>query len=187
MDFCNKTPLFWPLRVKALAIGLVLAASQGCFGQDIRWESAGVRFGFYPDGAGSDFHQAEAFANLNLPWAWDLGSNWGLQSRLDFSAGWLGESNANAGIFTLGPSLVLNRRAFPLSLDCGISPTLLTRSDFPDKDFGLLFQFTSHGGINWDISSHFRLSYRFQHMSNADLSRHNPGLNMNMFGLSYLF
>jgi hypothetical protein len=187
VDFCNKIPLFWPLRVKALAIGLLFAAAHGCFGQDFRWESAGARFGFAPTGAGRDFHQADAFANLDLPWNWDLGSKWRLQSRLDLSAGWIGESSANAGIFTLGPTLVLGRRALPLSFECGISPTVLTRSDFPDKDFGLLFQFTSHGGINWDISRHLRLSYRLQHMSNADLSRHNPGLNLHMLGLSYLF
>jgi hypothetical protein len=63
----------------------------------------------------------------------------------------------------------------------------LSQSDFGAKDFGVPFQFTSHVGLNWDVTSHWRLGYRFQHMSNAGLDAHNPGLNMHMFGLSYLF
>ena len=150
-------------------------------------ESAGARFGFYDAGAGSDFHQAEGFVNWNLPWSWDLGSSLTLQSRLDTALGWLGESGANAGIASFGPTLALGRQRFPLSLEGGVSPTFLTRSDFKTKDFGVPFQFTSHVGLNFDIASRIRLSYRFQHMSNAGLSDHNPGLNMHMFGLSYLF
>jgi hypothetical protein len=43
------------------------------------------------------------------------------------------------------------------------------------------------GGLSFEISSRIRLSYRFQHMSNAGLGLHNPGLNLNMFGISYVF
>ena len=56
-----------------------------------------------------DFHQAELFGNWNLPWGWDLGKEWHLQSRLDLSAGWLGDRSQNAAIGTLGPTLVLSR------------------------------------------------------------------------------
>jgi hypothetical protein len=52
---------------------------------------------------------------------------------------------------------------------------------------GTDIQFTSHVGLNWDFAAHWRLGYRFQHMSNADLSRDNPGLNMHLFALSYVF
>ena len=183
----SKRHSFWLIAIAVMAIGTVLLAPVRVCAQAVHLESAGVRAGFYPSGAGSDFHQAEAFANLNLPWDWDLGSEWHLQSRFDSSIGWLGESGANAGILTLGPSLLLGRQRLPLSLEGGVSPTVLTRSDFRTKDFGDLFQFTSHAGLNLDITSRVRLSYRFQHMSNAGLSRHNPGLNMHMFGLSYLF
>ena len=187
MIFGNKIALSCRLGTKAVVIGLLLAAVRGCLAQNIHLDSAGARLGFYPVGAARNFHQAEAFANWDLPWNWELGSSFQLRSRVDASAGWIGEYSANAGIATLGPSLVLGRKAFPLSIECGVSPTLLTRSDFLTKDFGTLFQFTSHGGINFDVGKHVRLNYRFQHMSNADLSRHNPGLNLHMFGLSYLF
>ena len=172
----------------ALLCGLLLSATGDCSAQALHLDSAGARFGFYPTGADRDFHQAEGFVNWDLPWNWDLGSRWRSQSHLDASAGWIGESGANAAaISTLGPNLSLARQAFPVTLEGGISPTILARSDFPTKDFGIPFQFSSHVGISFDITSHIRVSYRFQHMSNAGLSRHNPGLNLHMLGLSYVF
>jgi hypothetical protein len=66
-------------------------------------------------------------------------------------------------------------------------PAILSRYDFPSKDFGQFFQFTSHAGINFDVSRRFRLGYRFEHMSNAGFSSPNPGLNLNIFSVGYLF
>jgi hypothetical protein len=83
--------------------------------------------------------------------------------------------------------VVLSRGRLPVSLDGGVSPTLLSRSEFGSKDFGTDIQFTSHIGVNWDFAAHWRLGYRFQHMSNADLVPQNRGLNMHMFALSYVF
>lgn len=185
MNFSSRHT-FWRISALAAAGRLLLAAS-ACFGQSVHLESAGARAGFYANGANSDFNQAEAFINLNLPWRWELGSQWHLQSRFDGSIGWLGEPGAIAGVVTVGPSLLLGRQSFPLSLEGGVSPTLLTRADFRTKDLGIPFQFTSHLGLNLDLFSRIRLGYRFQHMSNAGVGRHNPGLNMHMFGLSYLF
>jgi hypothetical protein len=151
-------------------------------------ESVGARFGTSPsNGASHNFHQAEAFMNWNLPWGWDLGKDWRLQSRLDASAGWLGSSFEDGFIGTLGPSLLLARASFPLSFAVGISPTLLSRDDYVEKDFGQLLQFTAYVGFNYDFGRHLRAGYRFQHMSNGGLSDPNPGLNLHMFALSYLF
>jgi lipid A 3-O-deacylase len=134
-----------------------------------------------------EFREAEIFANWNLPWGWDLGKELRLQSRMDVSVGWLGDQGDNAALGTVGPTLVLSRKHLPVSLEGGISPTLLTRSEFPSKNLGMGFQFTCHLGLNWDFATHWRLSYRFQHMSNADLAPDNPGLNLHVIGLSYVF
>jgi hypothetical protein len=150
-------------------------------------ESVGARGGVSSNNDGSAFNQAEAFANVNMPWSWDLGKEWRLQSRLDFSAGWLGSSDDSAAVGTVGPSVVLSRARLPFSLDGGSSPTLLSRSQFGSKDFGSDFQFTTHAGLNWDFARHWRLSYQFHHMSNAGLASPNPGLNLHLFGLSYVF
>ena len=155
--------------------------------EDFRLESAGARYGFSSDDRSDDFKQAEAFLNWNLPWRWDLGSDWDLQSRLDLSAGWLGGDGEDGAIGTVGPSLVLARGGWPLSLEGGLSPTLLSRFVFGPRNFGNNLQFTSHVGLNLDLGPHLRLDYRYQHMSNAGLSSPNPGLNLHFFALSYRF
>lgn len=110
-----------------------------------------------------------------------------MQPRLDLSAGWLGDQGGDAAIATVGPTLVFGRKQFPLFLEGGVSPTIILGDDFTTKDFGTPFQFTSHVGVGWDCAAHVRISYRYQHMSNAGLSDHNPGLNLHVIGLSYLF
>ena len=146
-----------------------------------------MRYGISANQGRGEFHQFEAFGNWNLPWGWDLGPEWHLQSRLDLSAGLLGDSSQNAAIGTFGPTLVLGRARWPVSLEAGFSPTLLSSYKFELKSFGTEIQFTSHVGLNWDFAAHWRLGYRFQHMSNADLSQDNPGLNLHMLALSYVF
>ena len=54
-------------------------------------------------------------------------------------------------------------------------------------NFGIPFQFTSHAGLNWEIGGQFGVGYRYQHLSNAHLSNHNPGLNLHGLVLSYRF
>lgn len=126
------------------------------------------------------------FANWYLPWAWSLGRQWNLKTRLDFSAGWLSDTVNNAAIGTAGPTLIVGRERLPVSLELGVSPTLIGHH-FDSRNLGTYIQFTSHVGLNWDFALHWRLSYRLQHMSNAGLANHNRGLNMHLFGLSYLF
>jgi hypothetical protein len=137
--------------------------------------------------SGPNFNSAQVYANWNLPWGWDLGKEWRLQSRLDVSAGWLGDGYDNAAIGSAGPSLVVGRQRLPLSVELGSSPTLLSRHEFSTKDLGAYGEFTSHIGLNWDLGRRWRLGYRLEHISNAGQSRHNPGLNLHVFGVSYRF
>jgi Lipid A 3-O-deacylase (PagL) len=168
------------------AVGLLLCAIVGR-AAEFGLESVGVRGGLSSNLTGRAFNQAEVFANWNLPWGWDLGKEWHLQSQLDLSAGWLTDGSENAAIGTLGPGLLLSRARLPVSFDGGVSPTAVSRYDFESRDFGCHIQFTSYLGFNWDFTAHWRLGYRFQHMSNADLVPHNRGLNMHMFALSCVF
>ncbi len=132
-------------------------------------------------------HQTDAFANWNVPLSWEPLSHWRVQSRLDASLGWLGGDGDHGAVATIGPTLVLTRKGFPISVEGGVSPTVLTREQFGSKDFGTIFQFTSHGAVNFDFGRHWRASYRYQHMSNAHLVSQNPGLNLHVFGISYRF
>jgi len=154
---------------------------------DFSFESAGARFGAGVGRSTRDFHQADTFVDWSLPWHWDLGKKWDLQSRLDFSSGWVGNTHGNAALGTLGPLLALGRQPFPISVEAGSGPTLISHWDFETRNFGDAVQFTSHIGLYWDMAKQWRLGYRFQHMSNAGISQNNPGLNLHMLALSYRF
>jgi hypothetical protein len=165
----------------------LLCGTAGGRAADFSFESAGARFGFGASSSNKDFHQAEAFVDWNLPWHWDLGRKWEVQTRLDLSAGGLADSQAGGAVGTVGPLVALGWERVPLSIAGGSGPTLLSRWEYGTKDLGDTLQFTSHIGLYWDIAKHWRLGYRFQHMSNAGISHSNPGLNLNAFALSYRF
>jgi hypothetical protein len=158
-----------------------------CRADGFSFNSAGARFGIGSNESAKEFYLVEAFTEINLPWGWDLGKGLHLDSRADVGVGWLGERHVNAAIGEAGPMLVLSYKQFPLKLEMGSNPTGLSRSDFDSKDLGIQFQFTTHIGAKWDFAEHFCVGYRYQHTSNAGLGSPNPGLNMHVFGLSYLF
>ena len=178
---------FRGIRVASWVVAGLLAGAVASRADGFSMESVGVRGGFQADCSNRDFYQLEGFGNLNLPWGWDLGKEWYLQSRLDLSLGWLNGRGESAAIGSVGPSLILSRARLPLSFDGGVLPTGLSQNEFGSYDFGMDFQFTSYLGLNWDFAPHWCFGYRFQHMSNAGLAASNPGLNMHMFALSYLF
>jgi lipid A 3-O-deacylase len=175
-----------------LLAGAVSILARAAMGQGITFESAGARYGFSM-GDPNGYSQAEAFVDWNLPWKWDLGKDWMLQTRLDLSGGSLWHDHDNAAVGTVGPVLAWGSAHFPVWMEGGSSPTLVSRDGFgpggqtDSRDFGCAFQFTTHIGIYWDIVKKVRVGYRFQHMSNAHLAGSNPGLNLNVFYVSYLF
>ncbi len=175
-----------PCKLCYCLAACLLASTASSHAQGLALESAGARLGFEAN-HNLEFHQAEAFADWNLPWAWEFGPHWRVQTGLDASLGWISDSSRHAAIATAGPLLVLSYKGFPLFLEGGSSPTVLTRSEFAHKDFGIPFQFTSHIGIGLNIAEHWRVGYRFQHMSNASLASSNPGLNLHVFSVSYRF
>ena len=150
-------------------------------------ESAGARFAFSSKMRNADMYQTDIFLNSNLPWRWALNENWSFQMRLDSSAGMLKRHADSAGVFLLGSSLVVRRAGCPLSLSGGTDPAILTSHKFDGLDLGGNFQFCTHAGLDLDITSHIRVGYQFQHMSNAGLYTPNPGVNLHFFGLSYVF
>jgi hypothetical protein len=154
--------------------------------QEFRFQSVGARIGLPAESTSNHFLQSEAFLNYNL-WRWCLTTNWHVQSRIGASAGWLGKRDDNAFIGSINPILEINRARFPLSLEGGFSPTYISRYRFGSTDLSTSAQFTTHIGLNWDVTSHWRLGYRFQHMSNAGLKEPNPGFNMHVFSIGYLF
>jgi hypothetical protein len=177
-----------PPAIKWMAI-VVFAAAHAANAQFYIPESIGARGGFSSTGQGvAEFLQAEAFVEWNIPHLrTESDSGWFLQTKLSFSGGYLAGNGGQATVGTLGPAVTLGKLRLPVSLEAGFSPTLISAYRFGSVDFGEELQFTSYIGLNLDLSRHVRLGYRFQHMSNGDLAKPNPGLNINMFALSYVF
>jgi lipid A 3-O-deacylase len=148
---------------------------------------AGLRGGLSPNTGINRFQQVEAFGRWKLPWHWKIYSECYLRPDLDISAGSLWNQNGGGFVGTLGPVVELQLGKFPVELEGGSSPSLLSRNNFGRLNFGDRFQFTSHIGIQWEITKHYTIGWRYQHMSNAGIAEPNPGLNMEMFSASYSF
>jgi hypothetical protein len=168
-------------------IAMTITCATIARGESFSIDSIGGRFGFSTEEKSSGFLLTEAFVNCNLPATFELHTNYLMHFRLDFGVGWLGRSGADAATTSAGPTLVLERRGVPLLLEMGASSTLITRYQFGDKNLGGPVQFTTHVGLSWQATRHWRVGYRFEHMSNAGLEHPNPGVHLHTFAGSYVF
>lgn len=171
-----------------LSVGIAgLALVAGSEAGTVSLATVGTGFFLRANAKSETFGQAELFAGFDLPWRCESDTGWHVQTRLDLSAGALHGHSENAFVGTVGPDFVVRHDRFPVNLEFGVSPTILSRAEFGDMDFGIPFQFISHVGLNWEIGGHFGVGYRYQHMSNAGFSRHNPGLNLHGLMVYYRF
>ena len=116
-----------------------------------------------------------------------MGDSFFLKTRIDFTAGWLGQGRIDAATASAGPAFILRYKDLPLAFEAGSSSTVISRYEFGTLDLGGPFQFTTHVGLSWDFARHWRAAYRYQHISNAGIDKSNPGLNLHAFALSYVF
>jgi hypothetical protein len=173
-----------------ISLGLaisVVAPRWGMAVEGFPLESAGGRFGFPVTDGSEGFRAAEGFINCDLPLSWDLGSDFRLKSRLDFTAGWLARGGEDAATTSAGLTMALKYNKWPLWLELGSSPTYISRHEFGGRDLGGPLQFNTHIGLAWEMTRRWRLEYRYQHISNAGIDKRNPGLNLQGIGLGYLF
>jgi hypothetical protein len=147
----------------------------------------GVRAGSSFEGDAGEFQEVDAFGGVYLPWLWGKKDGFNLKLRVDASAGCLIDRGEEGFIGSLGPALELHEGNFPVSIEGGVSLTGLSQSNFQDRDLGGWFQFTDHIGLNFRITKHVTLGWRFQHISNAGIYSSNPGLNQMMLSTSYSF
>lgn len=176
----------YPLRWGLSLVGLLLANAAAAV--EAQRLDLGVQGGFsFVATHGETFWQAEVLAGWHLPWQWHLDSHWYVDPRMDLTAGTLTGCDQAGFVGTLGPNFFVGHDKFPLSVNLGVSPTVISRPIYDCRDFGTPFQFTSHAGIECAIGSRWRVGYRVQHMSNAGLSGSNPGLNVQMLSVSFKF
>jgi len=71
-------------------------------------------------------------------------------------------------------------------IEAGIGLSYLSKNRLGTENFGTLFQFEDVIGIGLKIQD-FTVSYRFIHYSNAGITEHNSGANVNFISISYRF
>lgn len=147
----------------------------------------GVRGGTSFENDAGDFQQVDVYAGRYLPWLWGYENGLNFKPRVEASAGWLHSEGESGFVGSLGPLVELRIKKFPITVEGGVSLTALSRSSFPERNLGGWFEFTDHVGINWHITKQFTIGWRYQHMSNAGIYNHNPGLNLQMLSASYSF
>lgn len=175
------------MEVVAVDDGVISSADNRASCQVLRLDSVGGRFGFGMTQHGAAFHQAEGYLGCMLPWFWTSTSGWRVETTMEGACGGLWDGTDEAVVGSVGPGVKVSPRGLPVFLEGGIDPTFLSFHDFAGRNLGADFQFTSHVGLGWDVVSHVRVEYRFQHMSNAGFSKPNPGLNLHMFCVGYAF
>src|SRR5262249_29464383 len=146
--------IFLRISVATGLLFLALLSGGKAQAQEFGLESVGVRYGLSSSKHRTQLMEAEAVVDFNLPWRSDLGKDWELQTKLNTDIGWLGANGDNAAVGGVGPALQLFPPCVPLSLEGGVSPTLISRNTFGYENLGVAFQFTSYLGINWDITKH---------------------------------
>ena len=105
-------------------------------------------------------------------------------------------SGQNSEIFDLGltPVFRMQRDASLSSgvspyAEAGIGPHLLSETSLGFKQYSTAFQFGSliGFGLGFGDKGQYELSYRFQHISNADIKTPNNGINLHILRLGYSF
>jgi Lipid A 3-O-deacylase (PagL) len=137
------------------------------------------------------FRLYDAFAVYGLALDWRHSSGWGVTPQIDAALGILEGGGKTGWISSVGPALVLNKQDTGFTTDLGISANLLDRRHFGSQDFGSILQFGAHLGINYRLYNGLKVGYRLQHLSNGHIlyppGTPNPGLDLHMFGISYVF
>jgi lipid A 3-O-deacylase len=134
-----------------------------------------------------NFEQYEIVANWPLPWKWRWAGCIQVETRLNTTAGVLAGEGETAVLGTLGPAFVFGADNRRLEVIAGSSLTFISRHRFDEEDFGGFFQFTHHVGLRYRFTERVSAGLRLQHMSNADIYDHNPGLDLGMVTVSYHF
>jgi hypothetical protein len=183
----TNTPLDNPLKTarRIAAVALIVVATPG-HADTARWTGLGFRGGVTASNhLEEDLQQYEVFAVYRLPWSWQWSSGLRLDTRLEITAGALTGGGDTGFVGSIGPDFVLTKAGVAVGI--GISPTLLSRSEFGVEDVGGTFHFTSHIRIGYRLTDHWEFSYRFQHMSNAGIEEPNPGVDLHTLQLGYHF
>lgn len=181
----NRMPL---KAAHIIAAATLITMHSWCHADTAQWTTIGFRGGWAASNRlEEDFQQYEVFAVYRLPWSWEWSSGLKLHTELQLTAGALNGGGDTGFVGSAGPDIVLTKAGSGFAIGAGISPTVLSRSEFDAEDLGGQFHFTSHVRVGYRFTDHWEFSYRFQHMSNAGIDEPNPGVDFHTLELGYRF
>ncbi|ROQ91160.1 acyloxyacyl hydrolase [Desulfosoma caldarium] len=146
----------------------------------------GVRSGFSAIKKDETFHIHELIAYHTLPWDWQWNGGWILDTFWEIHFGLLRAADKESVLISTGPMVTLQTPWKSLAFMAAVRPAFLEDHNFGKENLGGEIQFTEEIGINLILSKYFSLGYRFQHLSNAGLYTHNPGLDFHVLELRCL-
>jgi len=169
-----------------LALSLLCGVPPAAVAADAPLWEAGVRTGYSFIGTDKNFAETDLFLQRDLPLKWPVMRGLEFGSRVGGSLGALVGHTETGFLGHLGPEIYLNMAEI-VQLHGGTHVGLLNQRSFVQRNFGGRFQFVNHGGLRVQVGEHFLAGYRFQHMSNADIYKENPGLNIHFIEFIYRF
>ena len=145
-------------------------------------------------GDGTDMGRVAVQWDWNKRWL--QGQNWHVGGYWDLGLGYWTRDDVQPGqndeIAEIGLTPVFRLQQNDLKgpyAELGIGFHLLSRTSLGDKRFSTMFQFGDHLGVGYRFGAKgaFDISYRYQHLSNADIKRPNNGIDFNQIRLQYHF
>ena len=105
--------------------------------------------------------------------------------HLELAVGTLSAADDTEAFVSLGPVWRLPFRDGSTFVEFGLSPTILSGSQFDGRELGGNFHFTSSlaAGMRFGRTQKYSLGLRAQHISNGGIDTTNPGLDM--IGLTF--
>lgn len=149
-------------------------------------QELGLRGGVDYPSVDESYTVGELYYLHDLPWRIKPSSGTTLFTRLDAGVGYLHAESCSGNWLAIGADAVLSTADGLLEFEVGFRPTWLTRDKFGNDNFGGGLQFSSHAGVALNLGR-VVVSYRFQHLSNADVYDENDGLDLHLVGLGFRF
>jgi hypothetical protein len=154
--------------------------------EETGWVKVGAMVAAATVDQNEDFEQYEIFLTYALPWHKN-GETWSFFSHLDMTGGMIADSEKYTSIGSIGPRVGYRKNDGAVIFDIGSRVTLVGDDKLGERALDGPVHFTSHFRIGFGLFDKAELGFRIQHMSNAGLGDHNPGLDLLVVDLAWYF
>ncbi|MEJ5348761.1 MAG: acyloxyacyl hydrolase [Desulfosoma sp.] len=171
---------------------MLLTAFALVLGESTAWAAEklvfgiGVRSAFTAIEKKETFHLHELIAYHTLPWDWQWKGGWVVDTFWEIHFGLLSAADEESVLISTGPMVTLQTPWKWLAFMAAFRPAFLEQHTFGKENLGGEIQFTEEIGFNVTLTKYLSIGYRFQHLSNANLYKNNPGLDFHAVELRCL-